>query len=172
MIYEPQEDSFLLLKHIKEYAIGKVLDMGSGSGILAEEALKYTKNVLAADINEESVRLCKIKNINAIISDLFSNVNERFNLIIFNPPYLPEDESENEEIKRTISGGKRGYELIERFLKEARNYLNNEGRILLLFSSLTNKKKIDNLIKNNNFRFILLEKEKLFFEELYVYLIY
>ena len=172
MIYNPEEDSFLLLKHVKEYAKGKVLDVGTGSGILAEEALKYTKDVLAVDINEESIKLCKGKNINAIKSDLFSNVNERFDLIIFNPPYLPEDRLEDEETKRTVSGGKAGYELIERFIKESGNYLNNSGKILLLFSSLTNKKKIDSLIKNNNFKFILLEKEKLFFEELYVYLIY
>ena len=45
MIYEPEADSFMLAKHVKEYAKGKVLDMGTGSCILAEEALKKTKIV-------------------------------------------------------------------------------------------------------------------------------
>ena len=44
MIYDPAEDSFLILKHIKDFAHDKkVLDLGTGSGVLAREASKYTK---------------------------------------------------------------------------------------------------------------------------------
>lgn len=172
MIYEPQEDSFLLSKHIRYYAKGKVLDLGTGSGILAEEALKYTRDVLAADINEECVELFRNKNINFRESDLFSSIKGKFDLIIFNPPYLPKDKLEDEKTRRIISGGECGYEIIERFLKETKDYLNEEGKILLLFSSLTNKDKIDNIIKENKLKFKLLESKKIFFEELYVYLIY
>ena len=54
MIYEPSEDSHLIKKYIKGYSKNKkVLDVGTGSGILAKEALKYTKNVIASDINKE-----------------------------------------------------------------------------------------------------------------------
>lgn len=167
MIYEPQEDSFLLEKYVKKYASGKVLDMGTGSGIQAKAALRKTKDVLAVDINEEAVKKLK----NARVSDLFSNVKGKFDLIIFNPPYLPEEKKEDKKTRLVTTGGKKGYEMIERFLKDAKKHLNKNGKILIVFSSLTNKEKIDSLIKKYSFKFELLEEKKMFFEKLYVYLI-
>ena len=66
MIYERSEDSELLAKYVEEYAKGKVLDIGTGSGIQAEAALRFTKNVLAVDVDEESVNYVKKKGIKAI----------------------------------------------------------------------------------------------------------
>ena len=76
MIYEPAEDSFLLAKAVKKYSPGKsVLDMGSGSGIQAETALSAkAKSVLSADIDKETIKYLKSKNIRAVQSDLFSNI--------------------------------------------------------------------------------------------------
>mgnify|MGYP001567581018 FL=1 len=59
MLYEPQEDTFLLQEQVKKYAKGKVLDLGTGTGILAKTALEKTKDVLAADINNEAINQCK-----------------------------------------------------------------------------------------------------------------
>ena len=59
MIYEPSDDSFLLREFVLEFAKGKVLDMGTGSGIQAEAALEKTDDVLAADVNEEAVEFCR-----------------------------------------------------------------------------------------------------------------
>ena len=159
MIYEPNEDSELLAKYVKKFARGKVLDIGTGSGI-------------QADMNKEAVDYAKGRGINAIVSDLFSNVKGKFDLIIFNPPYLPDEKSEDKESKKITTGGKYGYEILEKFFREASNYLNNSGKILIVFSSLTNKNKVEKIIKENNFKFELLESEKLFFETLYCYLVY
>ena len=171
MIYEPQEDSFLLSKYVEKYASGKVLDLGSGSGIQAESALMKTRDVLAVDINKEAVKLLKKKNINAKYSDLFSNVKGKFDLIIFNPPYLPEEKLEDSKTKLVTTGGKHGYEILKRFFKDAKKFLNKNGKILIVFSSLTNKKKVDSLIKKYGFKSKLLEEKKIFFESLYVYLV-
>ena len=108
MIYKPREDSFLLQKHVRKYAQGKVLDMGAGSGIQAITALEKTKDVLAVDINPKAVEELKKKNINAKVSDLFSNVKGKFDLIVFNPPYLPADEREPEDSALATTGGKKG----------------------------------------------------------------
>jgi len=170
MIYEPEEDSFLLQKYVKKYARGKVLDIGSGSGIQAETALKKTKDVLASDIDEDSLGLLRKKEINCIKSNLFKNIKGKFDLIIFNPPYLPEEEKED-TTKNITTGGKKGYELLIKFLKQAKNHLNKDGKILIVFSSLTSKDKISSELKKLKYRFKCLETEKLFFEELYVYLI-
>ena len=78
--YSPSDDSFLLVKEVKERAEGKsVLDMGSGFGILAETAIKARcKNILAADIDYAAVAYCQAKGIPSIQSDLFSNIHGKF----------------------------------------------------------------------------------------------
>ena len=167
MIYEPREDSFLIEKYVKKYAKGKVLDMGTGSGILAKAA--KGADVLAVDINPEAVEKAKEEGIAAVLSDLFSNVKGKFDLIVFNPPYLPEDPNEPEDSKLATTGGKQGHELIGRFLKEAKYFLNKNGKILLLTSSLTGDSEA--IFRKHNYTYQLLEKNKLFFEELYVYIL-
>ena|SRR3989344_2505465 len=166
-MYEAAEDSFLLAKFVREYAKGKVLDVGVGSGILMKAALEKTSNVKGVDIDKEAVEYCKKKGLNVIYSDLFSNVKEKFDLIIFNPPYLPEDEIKDKD----LIGGKKGYELIERFFLNVDKFLNKNGKILILFSSLTNKNKVNEIIKKK-FKFKLLKEENYFFEKLFVYLCY
>ncbi|MBI5393251.1 methyltransferase [Candidatus Woesearchaeota archaeon] len=171
--YEPREDSYLIQKHIKDYAKGDVLDMCAGSGILAIEASKYADNVIAVDINQKALKLAKknTKNIDNIIvkfSDLFSTIHGTFDLIICNPPYLPTDKK-NPDL--ALDGGKHGYEFTIEFIKQADKFLKPDGKILLLFSSLTKKEKIDNIIIDLLYNFKQLNQQKSDFEELYVYCI-
>lgn len=169
MLYEPAEDSSLLQEQVRKYAKGKVLDIGTGTGILAQTAIEKTKDVLAVDINKEAVNHCKKLGINCIKSDLFENVKGKFDLMIFNPPYLPDDKIKLEDDKNYI-GGEKGNEILERFLSEAKNHLNKKGKILIVFSSLT--PNINKIIKKNKFKFKKLSERKFFFEKLIVYLIY
>ncbi len=174
-IYEPQEDSFMLLEQVKKYSKGFVLDMGTGSGIQAIEAAKNSSLVIAADINDEAIEYAKkeaenTNNIKFVKTDLFSNLQNyknSFDTIIFNPPYLPDDERAKDI---ALDGGKEGYELTEKFFNKVNDYLKEDGKILLVFSSLTNKEKIDGIIKKNHFRKKLIDSKKMFFEEFYVYL--
>ena len=173
-MYDPAEDSLMLAKYVSKLAKGKVLDLGTGSGIqaLAAAKSKKTKSVLAVDIDKEVIKACKenIKNkkITFRYSNLFSNIKGKFDTIIFNPPYLPKDKKIKD---KALYGGKLGYELIVKFLKQAKKHLNEDGIILVVFSSLTNKKKIDEEIKKQGFRKKELEKKRIFFEDLYVYFI-
>ena len=167
-MYEPREDSFLILKHIRDYVKkkDKVLDVGTGTGILAKEALKYAKEVVANDIDKKLINKLAKNNtskLKFIQSDLFSNIKEKFNLILFNPPYLP-----SQKIKdKKIDGGKNGTEIIERFLRQAKNYLKKNGKILLLCSSLN--KNINRLFKKYKYKAKKIDEKKMFFEKLYVY---
>ena len=103
--------------------------------------------------------------ITVVQSDLFQNIKEKFDTIIFNPPYLPDQEPKD----LALDGGKQGYELTEKFLKHAKTHINKNGTILLLFSSLTNKEKINDILKTNNYTFKEVDQLKLDFEELYIY---
>lgn len=148
----------------------RILDMGSGSGILAEGALKAgAKEVLCVDIDDESVGELRKKGLNAVKSDLFSNVAGVFDLIIFNPPYLPSDKREDKESALATSGGKRGDEIILRFLEKADKYLTKNGIILLLVSSLTPFKRIEKLLEEKKMKHRKIAEKKLFMEGLEVW---
>ncbi len=176
-MYEPAEDSFLLGKYVSKFARGRVLEIGVGSGYLMEIALKRTKTVKGVDIDKEAVEFCKNKKLDVVYSNLFSNVKGKFDIIIFNPPYLPQEKpflkrNVLERKNLDIIGGKEGWELIKRFFKKTDDYLVDKGEILILFSSLTNKKKVDNIIIKK-FKFEELESKSVgLMEKLFVYRCY
>ncbi|MBW2994829.1 methyltransferase [Candidatus Woesearchaeota archaeon] len=173
-MYEPQEESFMLREEVRKHAKGRFLDMGTGSGILAQAAQECPKvtEILAVDLNVRAVRYVRKLGINAVKSDLFKKVTGKFDTIVFNAPYLPADVREKkDEHSMAVCGGKKGYEITERFFNQVSLHLAPDGIILLLFSSLTNKKKIDQIIKDRLFESKLLLDKRYFFENVYIYLV-
>jgi len=172
LIYSPEEDSYLL-QEVLEKEIPALLkenlnflEIGIGSGIQLKTAEKLDikkENIFGIDINIDAVKHCQKLGFHCIKSNLFENVNEKFDIIIFNPPYLPKTKNEDEESEIITTGGKFGSEIINKFLHEAKNYLKENGIIFLLTSSLT--KNIDWL----NYKKELVGEKKLFFEKLEVW---
>jgi release factor glutamine methyltransferase len=190
MVYEPAEDSILLQKFVKKYSRGLVLDMGCGSGIQSFSAAPTSSLVVGLDIDH--VHFFK-SNLFQIFDEYFFFYDEidkkleiyeqnkvkdkdkryalvkkqiKFDLIIFNPPYLPQELPEND---LPSEGGKLGYELIARFFDGVKSYIKKDGRIIMVFSSLTNKSRVNDIIHKNGFNYIELEKQHIFFEDIYVY---
>lgn len=173
-IYEPAEDSFLLASVLKKYIPElleknsdlKVLEIGCGSGIQIENILELRvkrNNIFCCDINPEAIEDCKELGVHCFESNLFENIEGTFDVIIFNPPYLPKDENEPEDSQLATTGGKQGSELVNKFLKDAKKHLEKEGEIFLLTSSLT--ENIDFL----GYDLELVASKKIFFEELFVW---
>ena len=163
-VYSPREDSKLLKKVVEKYMHDfkpeRVLDMGTGSGIQAITAKKnYSDsevvgadiNPMAVDLAEENAKLNKV-DIKFFVSDLFERFhNQKFDLIIFNAPYLPSEPP----IDPIWSGGEK---FILKFIKLAREHLNSNGRILFVYSSKSPVK----------FEHKIIAEEKVFFEILHV----
>ena len=179
-IYQPAEDSYFFVNFLKTYLKNqrpntehptpkslskiKMLDMGTGSGILSETASKFLdkKNITPVDINPDSIKLLKQKGYKAIKSNLFQKIKNKFDLITFNAPYLPLDKREPKESQLATTGGKRGDEISIKFLNYAKKHLNKNGKIFLLISSLTPMDKIKKHISK------IIARKKLFMEELLI----
>ncbi len=173
-MYQPEEDSIMLAAEVMKYSKGKVLDVGTGTGVQAIAAAKSdrVKEVLGVDIDGEVIAYCHANvdnpKISFQVSDLFSTVKGKFDVVVFNPPYLPQDKGIKD---LALYGGKEGYELIEKFFKKVDEHLKKDGFILMVFSSHTNKEKVDKIIRDYGYKQKLLNRKHIFFEDLYVYLV-
>ncbi|OYT63924.1 modification methylase HemK [Methanosarcinales archaeon ex4572_44] len=171
--YAPAEDTYLLLNAsldvVKEN--DSVLEIGSGCGIISK-IIKEKKQVriIASEINPHAAKCTRSNRVETIRTDLLKGIKTTFDVIIFNPPYLPT--SKNEKIPGWLNyafdGGKNGRETINQFLEEAWTHLKVDGRVLTIISSLTDidqvKKKMDEI----GYTTSELESEKYFFEKLIV----
>jgi release factor glutamine methyltransferase len=175
-VYLPSEDSFLLAEALDVDSGASVLDMGCGSGFLGLVAARTAGRVLSVDINqsalectEQNARLNGIKNLEVRRSDLFSCVPESFDLIIFNPPYLPTEADEpRDAVSLAWDGGRSGREVIDRFLVDVSGHLNPGGVVYLLGSSLSDYEKTISVLKDSGFQISIAASKKLDFEELVV----
>jgi release factor glutamine methyltransferase len=140
-VYVPAEDTFLLLDAARQEVRGadRVLEVGTGSGLIAAALKKTARCVIATDINPHAAACARSERIDIVITDLCAGLCTRFDLIVFNPPYLPtrKDERIDDWLEHTLDGGESGRDVIARFLADAGRVLAPGGRILLLISSLT-----------------------------------
>ncbi|MDN7011583.1 methyltransferase [Methanoculleus sp. FWC-SCC3] len=171
-VYPPAEDSFLLLRAARREVreTDRVLEVGTGSGYVAAGLLGRAASVAATDINPHAVRCARARGVAAIRTDLVAGVSGPFDLILFNPPYLPTspDERMDDWLEYALDGGPTGRVVIERFVADAGRVLSPYGRILLLVSSLTGLDEVRELFAREGFVSFVVDEEPLEGERLYV----
>ena len=181
-VYEPAEDSELLINNLTEVKNKTVLDVGTGTGIQAINALKQgAKKVIGIDINpyaietaKENIKLNKLDNnkISFIEGDLFNTINseDKFDVILFNAPYLPTAEEEKLEkyLNYAFDGGIDGRKVLDRFIKEVDNHLKENGVIQIVQSSLTGAPKTIKLLNEHGFKAEKTASMKFPYEELQI----
>lgn len=147
-VYEPAEDSFLFAENLPTEETRRVIDVGAGCGILGIIAARRANEVFAVDVNPYAVH-CTRQNarLNRLASrmvfirgDLFGPFmsSVEFDLIIFNAPYLPQENEDGSWLEHSWVGGNNGREIIDRFVSDAPRRLSQDGQILLMQSSLSN----------------------------------
>ncbi len=177
-VYKPSDDSLLLAENLEVMPEDRILEIGIGCGILSILAAKCGAKVVGIDISIIAAKCSKYnsqinkvrQNLNIIVGDLMNPLkkSQKFDLIIFNPPYLPELRLTDSIIERAWNGGKKGNEIILRFIKEIKDYLSENGRILMVFSSLSRPEEIFNTIEKLELSYRIITEKSFFFEKIFL----
>jgi release factor glutamine methyltransferase len=184
-VYEPAEDTFLLLESLQIQPYQIILEIGAGTGIISLYCAKKKADVVCSDINPYAIKLIK-KNIRVNQQKIYGKVevrhgdlfsildkNEFFDSIIFNPPYLPTRSEQKLGLSdwfcKSYDGGLNGLSTTNRFLEGLKFHLKNDGKAFFIISSLSNIKKLIKTFKSLSIKYEIINSLRCDDEILYVY---
>jgi len=177
-VYEPAEDTFLLCQHLNVKPGDRLLELGTGCGLVAIIAAKKGAHVVATDQSplavenaKENVKRHNLQHrVDVRTGWLFDPIhqNEQFSVIAFNPPYLPGTQQDS-AFDPAWSGGKSGREITEAVLHRCSQFLDANGRILLVQSSHSNADRIYQMLRRQFHIVIIKGEERFFFERIILF---
>mgnify|MGYP001378908508 CR=1 FL=1 len=152
----------------------KILDIGTGSGSIAISLAREFENadILAIDISEEAIKVAKKNIIDKKLDNriklkktTIDSINQNFDLIVSNPPYLTSSQIKNlpQDIKKyepriALKGGNDGLDVIKKVIYKSKSILKKKGMLALEIGNGQHLKVIK-ILKSNNFRKVLLVKD-------------
>ena len=161
----PQPDTEILVQEVIEIAKKftkkpKIVDICTGSGAIAIAVAKNIEaDIVASDISEKALQIAKRNalenevNIKFLRSDMFENIEEKFDIIVSNPPYIESQtidtlpkEVRNEPII-ALDGGNDGLDFYRILAQNSKKYLSKNG-ILAVEIGYNQGKVVSNLFKN------------------------
>lgn len=175
----PRYESEILVEKVIEFSKGfkktSILDMCTGSGVIAVSICVNTVNteIHAVDISASAIRIA-MKNvkkysledrISCYQSDLFSNVQRKFDVIVANPPYIPSDylkECSSDVLKEpmiALDGGYDGLVFIRKLIEQSLNHLNKNGLLLFEISGDGQNRPVMDLLLKKGFSEIFTLKD-------------
>lgn len=174
----PRPETELLVREaieiINENSFKNILDIGTGTGCIACKIAENTDaTVIGVDISNEALRVAlentaKFNLFNRAIfrkSNLFSNIKEKFDMIVSNPPYIPLKDRKTlapdvlkEPETALFTSDDKGIEFYEKIIVQSKNYLNDRGYILF---ELGQKQSlfVKTLFEQNNFEVLNILKD-------------
>jgi release factor glutamine methyltransferase len=182
-VYDPAEDSFLLLESIPIDPKDSILELGTGCGLIALAYAYQGASVVCTDINPYAIQITRRNiernrhllkgDIEIRQGDLFSVLksNERFTVILFNPPYLPTKKNEkiDEWFDTATDGGPTGLKLTKRFLQGLHIHLQPTGCAYFIFSSLSKRSTLEQYLKKEQLSAKIIASNRYDGEDLDVY---
>jgi release factor glutamine methyltransferase len=165
-MYAPAEDTLLLAECALQYRGKWALEIGVGSGAVAEALARNFDNVVGSDIDLESLRYCRTRDdrIMLVCCDAASALRGRFDMIASNPPYLPDDREKDV----AVHGGPRGTEVTAYFIRSSLPLLAPGGRMFVVVSSLADQSALDSLVQEMKLKKRVVKEKALFYERLSV----
>ena len=150
---------------IRQYSGKWALEIGVGSGVLLNLLEKNFANVAGSDINLRALQHCRGRS-GAMLAccDAASAFAGRFDLIVSNPPYLPDDKVKD----TTVHGGPKGIEATIHFIRSALPLLGRGGKMLLVVSSLADSSALDQLVQEKKMSKKVVKEKRVFYETLSV----
>ena len=131
-VYKTGIDTELMIDVIEAAEDKTFLEIGSGTGAISISVAAKTKSGMAVDVNElavvntvKNLACNNITNVDAFKSDVFENVQGKFDIIICNPPYNMKDAKD--DVEKMFWDSKN--EMKRRFFSEVADYLNDNGSI-------------------------------------------
>jgi len=184
-VYDPAEDTYLLLDVLDFSTNDRIFEIGTGCGIISLHCAKQGANVVCSDINPFATDLIRQNyennkdKINGQIDirqgDLFSvlDKDEKFEVIIFNPPYLPTKRGQKTGgwFDKAVDGGIDGLSATKPFIQKLGRYLEDNGKAYFIFSSLSDRKKLEKLISEKKLKSEVIASKNFLDETLDVYLL-
>ena len=171
-VYPVREDTQLLLDAALAEAgpSDRVLELGTGSGHVARHLAGRVALVVATDVNPHACRLASSPGVGIVRADLTAGIRGQFDLVLFNPPYLPTRPSERMEdwLEEALDGGLTGREVIARCIPGLGRVLAPNGRILVLVSGLTGIGEVIDLFRDAGFPATIFRRTVIEGEELVV----
>ena len=161
-----------IIKIIKKDSLLKILDLCTGSGAIAISLKKYLNNIeiMASDISDKALMVAR-KNaskigvdVKFIESDLFNNINGKFDLIVSNPPYIKKsvisslDKQVRNEPILALDGGKDGLNFYRKISYDAKKFLNNNG-YLCFEIGYDQRKDVEDILLQNGYINIYSKKD-------------
>ena len=161
-----------IIKIVKKDSLIKILDLCTGSGAIAISLKKYLNNIeiIASDISDKALMVAK-KNaskigvdVKFIESDLFNNINGKFDLIVSNPPYIKKsvipslDKQVQNEPILALDGGKDGLDFYRKISYDAKRFLNNNG-YLCFEIGYDQRKEVEDILLQNGYINIYSKKD-------------
>jgi release factor glutamine methyltransferase len=182
-VYDPAEDTFLLLNAITIDTKDRILELGTGCGLIALDYARRGAQVLCTDINPFAVQLTRYNiernrhilkgQIQVRQGNLFSVIkkNERFDIVIFNPPYLPTTPAETggEWFDIATDGGCDGLRVTKQFLHDLPKHLTPHGQAYFIFSSLSPQGTLERFLKKERLTARIVASQRFESETLDVY---
>jgi len=153
---------------VEAYRADKALEIGVGSGLVTLTLAAKNRWTVGVDVDIEAVK--KLRHITPVEVDLIccdstEAFRDRvFDLVAFNPPYLPSEGLGD----GAIEGGRGGIEVSKRWVEGAERVLKRGGRVVFVASSLSKRSELLRFVRELGFHVNVLKNMRLFFEELSV----
>ena len=166
-VLDPRGDTETLIDYVIEKPVKKVLELGTGSGVIAVTLACAWKEVqvTAVDISEDALLLAQINaekfnvenKIQFLKSDWFENVEGIFDMIISNPPYIGwvEQDKVSAEVKKydpeiALFAGYDGFDAYKKIIPSLSKFLNKDGLVVLEIGA-TQSSKVKDIMNSSGF---------------------